>query len=169
MNRTEYADSLITRLRRHFDLEYKQTIDGVYFDIVGKYHQRNASYLINKDLEIYAFSNNEYLFYKDYDRAINADDIEKFYDFIRSNAGILIDRDEEHMESVITILIACDFPLDEETRKAIKKFKFHKSFKFGFEGWVNGKIIVLDPFAGEYYSNKYGRRIERNYIPQKTV
>lgn len=166
MNRVEYADFLTTRLKSNFDLEYKQTIDNMYFDIVGKYYQRSARYLVSKNLEIYAHQNNEYIFYKDYDRMVNLEDIDGLYDFVSSHVDKLIKVDDEHMESVITILVTCEFPLDEKTKKAIKKFKFYKSFKFGFRGWVNGKIIVLDPSAGIYFSNRYGRRIECNYIAQ---
>lgn len=163
MNSKDYADLLTRRLEKDFDLNYGNTIDNMYFDITGRYYQRNSRYFLSKNLEIYAQKNNEYLFFKEYERTVDEDDIDGLLEFLKRNVDDLIDQDDEHMESVIILLLSCSFPVKASTRSKIEKFKFYKSYKFGFNGWVNGKIIVVDPFQKKYISNKFGRRVERNY------
>lgn len=163
MIRTEYADFLTRKLEGSFDLEYERTIDNVFFDITGKYYRRSARYMISKNLEIYAQQNNEYLFFKEYSRTILDGDILDLHDFLKRNIDDLIEVNDDHMESVIILLLSCRLPVEDSTRRRIEKFKFYKSYKFGFNGWVNGKIIVVDPFSGKYISNKFGRRVEKNY------
>lgn len=163
MKAAEYADYLTRRLEGSFDLEYGKTIDNMFFDITGKYFSRSARYMVSKNLEIYAQQNNEYVLFKKYDRAVDEDDIDGLYHFLKRNVDDLIDLNEEHMESVVILLVSCRFPVEESTRRRIEKFKFYKSYKFGFNGWVNGKIIVVDPTNGKYISNKFGRRVEKNY------
>lgn len=163
MNRAEYADFLTRKLQGCFDLEYEQTIDNMFFNITGKYYRRSARYMLSKNLEIYAQRNNEYLFFKEYDRSLCEGDIDGLHDFLKRNVDDLIEVNDDHMESVIIFLLSCGFPVEDSTKSRIEKFKFYKSYKFGFNGWVNSKIIVVDPFSGKYISNKFGRRVESNY------
>ena len=58
-------------------------------------------------------------------------------------------------------LIIITDKIDEETKKAVKKTKLYKSYKFSFWGWSNFKLTVVE--MGEQaqnhgiYFNRFGK------------
>ena len=150
-----YIEVLKKKLERFYDLEENVSFDNITFDLFAIFNQKNARYFLLKELEYYSFDTNEYIFYKKIDDAI---DFTNFHNMVRNNLKDIIVVDKDHMSSIITILIEKSFPIDEETIKKIKKFKYHKSFRFGLEGWVNVRFIVIDPDLNKGYSNSFGKK-----------
>lgn len=166
MTQTDYFNFLVTRLRRFFNIHYKKTLSDVTFDIYGAFHQRNARYLVTKELEFYAFENNEYLLYKDHgEERITTETLGRYRELLAENYQEIIKTDEDHMESIIILLLTSTAPIEPRVARMVRRFRFHKSFKFGFGGWVNAKLLIYNPESGEYFGNKYGRRLEANFIP----
>ncbi len=46
------------------------------------------------------------------------------------------------MSSVLTLIIECD-TIEPELAKIVPKYKYKKSFKLGFNGWAELKIIIV--------------------------
>lgn len=166
MTQTDYFNFLVTRLRRFFNIHYEKTLSDVTFDIFGAFYQRNARYLVTKELEFYAFENNEYLLYKDHgEEIITTESLARYKDLLAENYLEIIKTDEDHMESIIILVLTTTAPIDKSVARMIRRFRFHKSFKLGFGGWVNVKLLVYNPETGDYLGNRYGRRLEANFIP----
>lgn len=164
MKNSEYMDKLEKSLMRYFDLEYDKKIKEFKFDIFGKFHQRSAKYMFLKEAEIYAFQTNEYIFYSMIDKSFSADKIKSYYDFLNENVDEIIDINEEHMSTIITFLFSTIDKPDEDTIKAVQKFKFHKNFKFGLRGWVDVRIFIVNPVTEDIYTNKFGRGEEKKFL-----
>lgn len=169
MKNSEYRDKLEKSLKRYFDLEYDKKIKDFKFDIVGKFYQRSSKYMLFREAEIYAFQTNEYIFYNMIDKSFNTDNIKSYYDFLNENVNELIDINEEHMSTIITFLFSTTDKLDEDTIKAVQKFKFHKNFKFGLRGWVDARIFIVNPLTEDIYTNKFGRGEEKKFLFNENV
>jgi hypothetical protein len=150
-----YIEILKKKLERFYDLEENVSFNNITFNLFAIFNQKNARYFLLKELEYYSFDTNEYIFYKKIDDAI---DFTEIHNMLKNNLKDIIIVDKNHMSSIITILIEKSFPIDEETIKKIKKFKYHKSFRFGLEGWVNVRFIVIDPDLNKGYSNSFGKK-----------
>lgn len=157
MNNIEYMDRLEKSLEGYFDLERDIAIDNVNFDLHGKFYQRSAKYMMLKQAEIYAFQTNEHIFYKKLDGRLNENEISFYHNFLKENVDRFLNVNNEHMSTIITILFSTTEELDESTIKAVKKFKFYKSFKFGLNGWVNARLIIVNPLTHKIYTNKLGK------------
>lgn len=159
---SEYKKNLIKKLERYYDIEEEITIDSYAFDLMATYSQRNAKYLLLKDFEYCSFNNNEYILYKKVkNKPIN---IETLNTFLKNNLKEIVSIEKNHMSSLVTFLIETSFPLDKETITAIEKFKFHKSFRFGLDGWVNAQLIVIDPKEEKGYTNAFGKKELEKYL-----
>lgn len=150
-----YIELLKNRLKSSFDLEEDKTILGKPFDLYGEFYVHNAKYLLTKKLKYHQTNINENIYFKEFNQKINSKDIKALHNFISKNAKELVTFRENHMETILTFIYQCDFPLDNETIKAIENFKFYKSFMFGFKGWTNTRLIVVNKKADNYYSNKF--------------
>lgn len=127
------------------------------FDFIARYNERNSAYALKKELEYYAFENNEIIFYEKLDHL----DEEKLMDIeniFYEGYEDYISKGKDHMATAMYYVIEVDSLPDEAVLRRVKKFRFYKSFRLGFEGWVNGSIIVIN--SGDNYgtSNPFGKR-----------
>jgi len=63
-------------------------------------------------------------------------------------------------------LITVDEPVDEELKNYIKKFKYQKSFLFGFRGWVVVRVVLVDLHNHEVTGSKEAKKDQEFYLPQ---
>lgn len=157
-----FKTSLKNKLEAYFDISKKPVeYSSITFDFIAKYNQRSAKYLLVKELEYYAFENNEYILYKKIDPSFNYNSLKHM---LKQNVSNIISIDQEHMSSTISFILEIDFPLDSEKIKTIEKFKFYKSFLFGLKGWVNARLIVINPAENKGFANKLGKKELPKYL-----
>ena len=163
MNSSEYLDKLKNSLTRYFDIELDKTICNKFFTLYGRYYTRNTKYFALKNIEVYSFTVNEYVLYNHYDN-VTPDHINKLMVYVKENVDDIIIRDKEYMSSGITFLLSSEKSIGKDTIKAVKNFKFYKSYSWGFKGWVNVKLILVDLNTNQAYSNALGRREKKRFI-----
>jgi len=152
---SNYIEILKEKLNRYYDLEENIIVGDLSFDLIATFNQKNARYLLLKELEYYSFDTNEYILYKKIDNEIN---FTGFEELLKNNIKDIITVNKNHMSSIVTILLETSLSLNDNEIKKIKKFKFHKSFRFGLEGWANVRFIVINPTLNKGYSNKFGKK-----------
>lgn len=157
----KYYEDLKTKLERYYDIEEEFKINNYNFDFLAKFNQKSSKYLLVKELEYYSFKNDEYIFMQDNVEDINFEMIDKILD---ENLDEILEIDKDHMSSVITFLFSTESNIKKEDIKKIEKYKFYKSFKFGFNGWVNVRIIVINPNEKNGISNKFGRKEVKKFL-----
>ncbi len=138
-----------------FDFYDNYVLDNKEFILYAKFYQRNAKYFGSKKLEIYSFSNNEHMFIYDVS-TFDYNEIKYIKEFLNKNVDSIVNPNDEHMSTVITMVIIAD-NISDEAKKMISKFKYHKSFKLGFNGWVNVKLIVILKDKDIAFENKFAK------------
>lgn len=166
MNNIEYLNQLKDNLTKYFDIELEKRIGSKRFSLYGRYYTRNSKYFALKKVEVYSFTINEYILYNNSSN-VNVDYINELKEYIKDNVDNIVIRDKESMSSGITLLISSDEDIDKETINAIKKFKFYKSYNWGFKGWVNVKLIFINIKTNQAYSNALGRREKKRFLLPK--
>lgn len=163
MNSNEYLNKLKNNLTKYFDIELDKSIGGKLFSLYGRYYTRNAKYFALKNVEVYSFIVNEYILYNDCN-SVNVYYLKELKEYIKDHVDDIVIRDKECMSSGITFLISSKEDIDKDTIKAIKNFKFYKSYNWGFNGWVNVKLIFVNIKTNQTYSNRLGRREKKRFI-----
>ena len=158
-----YKEYLKESLQAYFDIEENYELGQEKFDLYASFNQRNAKYMLLKNVEVYAFTSNEYIFHKKMESAISDAEILWIKAFIKENLDKIVSHDGEHMSSVLTFIFEGPMP-DEKTQKKIEKFKYYKSFSFGLKGWVNTKVMLIDPVQKDGITNKLGRQDLQRFI-----
>ncbi|MBA1333647.1 MAG: hypothetical protein HPY66_0040 [Firmicutes bacterium] len=162
MNFENYICSLKDRLSRYFDLQEGFEFEGMEFDLYAKSFVRNEKYILSKRFTIYGFENNEYCLIKCAEQ-VDDDAIDAFIDRIKSAVDRFIIPHEEHMSSIVTGVLVVGHTPGRQLINKVKKFKFHKGFAFGFKGWADIRLILVDLSTGEVVTNKKGRDVEKFY------
>lgn len=160
----DYINQIRGKLERYFDIFDNFELDDRVFDFYARFNQRNAKYVLTKSAEVYAFTNNEYVFYKNIPSNFNDSIFNEIYGFLNRNINEIVSIDDDHMSSSISLIFETNRELDKEIIESIKKFKFYKSFKFGFKGWVNCKLIVIDNSSNQVYCNKIAVKSLKQFL-----
>lgn len=161
---TEYKDRLAESLKAYFNVYYDKAICNFKFDVYGEFNQRTAKYMLTKEAEIYAFKNDEYIFYKELEEQPSLEFIKYIHKFLDENLEDILNVDNEHMSSIITFIISSNNNPDYDTIKAIQRFKYHKSFALGFKGWVNVRLIFVNPETQDIFISKFRRREGKKFL-----
>jgi hypothetical protein len=131
-------------------------------DLFARSFIRNERFIASKKLTVYAYENNEYCFIKK-NKTISKESFSQFTDFLKGAVNEYVTPHGEHMSSVITGIVVLEDDPGEEMRKQFKDFKYHKSFAFGFKGWVDIRLILVVLDKGEVITNKKGREVQQFY------
>lgn len=158
----EYKAYLRTSLERYFDIEDNYQVGNHHFDTYANFNQRNAKYMLMKKYEMYAFQNNEYVFHKKFE-SFGPEELEWLQEFFDTHIDDIVSYDSEHMSSTVTLIIESQMP-SKEIQKKISKFKFYKSYSFGLKGWVNAKVILIDPTINSGIGNKLGQKSLKRFL-----
>lgn len=159
-----FEQTLRKKLETYYDLEDDFSIAGKPFDFLARYNQRNSKYVVKKNIELYAFEYNEYIFYKKLDKIFTYEDLNDVKNLITKHYDEVINVSEEHMTSVITFIFETEIPKDQKLIRSIEKFKLYKSFKFGLNGWINVGIVLINPEDNKGLSNKYAKKELKKFL-----
>lgn len=153
-----FEEKLREKLNKYYDFENQKKVGSFTFNFLAKYHQRNSKYVLKQSNEYYAFENNEFILFKKLDHPFTETSLDEIKQFFEESAASLIAVDEDHMSSVVTMVIETALPTDLSLVKKIRKFKHYKSFRFGFKGWIHGGLILINPSEERGLSNKFSKK-----------
>jgi hypothetical protein len=164
MDYSEYKAKLKDSLEAYFDVCLDKKLIDRKFDIYANFNARNAKYMVSKKAEIYAYKSNEYVFYKNLNESIHKGFSKKIKEYFLNNTNELFNLDEEHMSSIVNVIFTTTGGITEEIIKEIQSFKLFKNFSFGFKGWMNTRLIVIDLNSNEIYTNKFGKKEGEKFL-----
>ncbi len=149
-------DKLQSSLSHMFDFYDDYRVGETVFPLYGKYYARSARYFAVKKAELFAYSNFEHLFYYLVAGQLSETVFDSLCATLLDHVDTLVKPNDEHMSSMLTLIIECDTITTELSRR-ISKYKYRKSFKFGFYGWVQLKIMVVVKAEKYAIENKAAR------------
>jgi hypothetical protein len=162
MDIDNYLNIIKGRLESNFDLIWDYTIDNYEIDLFGRFNMKSEKYILTKEAVIDTMENNEYLFIK-YINDLNKAYLEDYIKLLIGSIDKLIEPSRDHMSSVITGVLVLDNRPDEEIIRTIEKFKYQKSFSFGFKGWVDIRLILVIMNENHIITNKKGKEVREVY------
>ncbi len=159
-----YKEKIKERYSRIFNIEENYEYGDTNFDIFASLNMRNEKYFASKKITIYAFENDEYCFLK-YFKSIDQKSIDNIIDILKRNIKDYVDPHHEHMSTTISGIIVVDRLEDVNLIKKIERFRYQKGFAFGFKGWADIRLILVDLHDNKVITSKKANKVVRFYQP----
>ncbi|MCF6466779.1 hypothetical protein [Clostridium sp. Cult2] len=162
MDFNDYLLTIEKRLEKNFDTIRNYTINDYNINLFAKYNIRTERYILTKKTVIDAMENNEYCFIKFFEN-FDKYHLRTYTDFLIGIIDILVNPNKEHMSSTITGVIVLENKPSSDIVNAIKNFKYHKGFAFGFKGWADIRLILVTINDKYIVTNKKGKEVSKVY------
>lgn len=164
MEKMEFLEKLMPVYENYFDIEKdfqitdSNYVNGYVYPVMASFHSKSEKYMLVKSAKIWAHENHEYAYFVLDDLL----DVEKFNELTQSTldyALSLVKPNNEHMYTYVTMVFICNNINNDNLIKEIKKKKFHKSYKFSFNGWCDLRIVAVDLSKKAIYTNSKGKEL----------
>ncbi|QSQ07771.1 hypothetical protein H0A61_00087 [Koleobacter methoxysyntrophicus] len=167
MNFKEYKIVMRERLMRYFDVEEDYYFGGDYIDLFASSNIRNEKYFAVKNIKIWGFENNEYCLIKHFDKRIDIEIVKDYQGLLKDAISKFVNPHDEHMSSIITGVMAVECFVPEDVLNTVTGFKYSRSFCFGFKGWCDLRLILVDLINNKVYGNKKAKEVMGFYLPER--
>jgi hypothetical protein len=164
MDYGRYLENVSEKLKYNFDFIENINYEDIEFSLTAKSNIRNERYVGSKKTVIYAYENNEYCFFKTIDN-VSSVQIDKIAKVLKKAADEYVEPSDEHMSTTFTGIIVTKEPINSQLEEKIKKFKYQKSFKFGFHGWASVRLIVVELSTGKVIGSREAKKVSKFYKP----
>lgn len=154
-----FKEQLMKGYNSYYDTFESYECLGFNFDFMAKYYQRNSKYMAIKKMEYYAFSNYEEVYYKHY-KSFNSQALSEINAFITSYLNHFSPTDEDHMETLLTVIASTDERVSSDLKKMVAKLNPSKSILWGLKGWIKVKLILIDS-QNDITTNKFGQNDQK--------
>lgn len=150
-------DRLLAAHETWFDVSRDYAFAGRMFPGYAEFHSSAERYVLVKRAKLWEVNAHEYLFFEVADR-LTASLFEELVVFMTTEALAKVQLNPEHMTSYLSLVIIAD-AVDEGLRKTVKKTRFRKNFKLGFEGWADLRVAVVDLATSSIVTNAMGKEL----------
>ena len=148
-------DEVLTRLLVAHETWFDVSRD--YLFGYAEFHSAAEKYVLSKKAKLWGVNAHEYLFFEVTQR-LTADVFAELVEFMTTRALDKVETNPEHMTSYLSLVIIAD-EVDADVVRAVKKTRFRKNFKLGFEGWADLRVAVIDLSASSVITNAMGKEL----------
>ena len=149
------VSQLLLAFSHHYDTQQNYYFAGETFAGYGEFHSRAEKYVFVKKAQIWAAEAHDYLFIQ-YMPCLTVSALQALIALLQTQGINKIQPHPEHMQSSLTLIVLTD-RADDDSLSLCRKTKFHKSFRFGWYGWANLRLAVLDKTAQTVMTNRAGK------------
>lgn len=151
MNTADYLDRLLAKYSGTFDIYQPYVINGKEYPAYGYFFSHTEKYVLVREVNLWSSDSYEHILFIETDEITEAH-INEAYTVIKEYMEPVLVRKGEalpapnHMYSYLTIAILSQNPVSVPVKKAVKRFKFEKGYKFNMRGFSQARIIcaVMD-------------------------
>ena len=164
----EKLEKLLKAYAYYFDVERDVEVEGGSFSATADYHFREENYVATRAHTVYASEQHEY-FYFYLTEHLDLETLKKEIDLSREAGAKKVNPHGEHMFSYVTLVILAD-TIDEDAKKALKRYRYRKNFWLTLRGWMEYHIAAMETSSMTFLSNPAGKEarknLERNFQPK---
>ena len=152
-----YVEMVKERLTAYFDFETVPELLKDKAQVFARFTQTDEKYFLNRRMNLYTVNNHQYVAVGEFDHVTDQD-----LQAVFTSMQTLIESFgsfENTMSTDYTFTLVSRQPVDGVTiEKALVGMKYHKSFNFGWRGWADLGLIVVDLSNERVYANRYAQK-----------
>lgn len=168
MNSADYLNRLLLKYSGTFDIYQPYTILGREYPAYGYFFSHVEKYLLTRRANMWSADSYEHVLFADPTELTEAH-LEEYRQAIAEYIEpVLVLKGEKlpapnHMYSYITIAVVTKKALSPELKKAVKKFRFEKSYMHNIRGYSQARIAVASMEDEKVCVNSMGRTLKKMY------
>ena len=155
------ATEALERLLRSYVQYYDILREGVEppFTAEAVFHTHDTQYVLLKSAAISEAESHEYVFFATAE-SMDLADVTVLDETAWTRGMARVKPHKDHRNSDVTLVILADHNAPE-AMAAIKKFKHYQSYRLGFQGWSNYRVIALETSTGTLAHNRLGQSLKK--------
>ncbi len=127
---------------------------------ICEFFEHGEKYVLSKAANLWSADCEEFVYLFDMEH-LSREEFEKCRDFAHEDGMKRAHIGPGHMYTYITPVFICD-TCDEDARRALKKCRIYKSFRFSLHGWMDFHTAVLEVSDNNRITtNSSGRCVEK--------
>jgi hypothetical protein len=168
MNSADYLNRLLLKYSGTFDIYQPYMIMGREYPAYGYFFSHVEKYVLVRKANMWSADSYEHILFADPEELTDGH-LEEYRQAIAEYIEpTLILKGESlpepnHMYSYITIAVVTAKALSPEIKKAVRKFKFEKSYMHGIRGYSQARIAVVSMEDEAVCVNSMGRSLKKMY------
>ena len=168
MNSADYLNRLLLKYSGTFDIYQPYMIMGREYPAYGYFFSHVEKYVLVRKANMWSADSYEHILFADPEELTDGH-LEEYRQAIAEYIEpTLILKGESlpepnHMYSYITIAVVTAKALAPEIKKAVRKFKFEKSYMHGIRGYSQARIAVVSMEDEAVCVNSMGRSLKKMY------
>ena len=160
------------------------TGDAKEFPLYGHFNVDNSRYVLSKKAKLWEANCQEHLFVDVLDGCNDVDagnlacdeSASKAKDYLNHLDKLLKETIEpelvrhgekyppaNHMYSYITVVLITEKPLDSEFAKAVKSYKFNKTYKFNIRGYMDTRLVLVSTADKTVITNRAAADLKKAF------
>ncbi len=157
MSTDEVLDALLPLFGNYYNVNTEEPDEPFAAEAVFTSH--NEQYYLIKAAKVADVDINEYVYFAKCD--LLSDDVLSGFDQTAWERGLShVVPSSSHRNTDVTLYVIAD-RIDDNTKKSVKKMRHYKSWKFGFWGWSNYRLVAIECSSGKAYYNHQGRSLKK--------
>ncbi len=155
-------EEAVSRLLKSFEAYYNITrYEDAEMPIVARceFFEHSEKYVLSQKAELWSSDGEEFLYLIEIPH-LTLPLYEQMRDYVHKDGMERIHVGAGHMYSFLTPVFVCD-TCDEDARKALKKCRIYKSFKFSLHGWMDFHTAVVEISTGKITTNRSGHTVAK--------
>ena len=155
------TDEMLSKLLPLFEDYYNVNTENVCepFAAEAVFQSHNEQYYLIKAAKVADVDMNEYVYFVKCDTLTASSFTE--YDRLAWERGLAMAKPGHgHRSTDVALFIVSD-DIDEEAIRLIKKTRHYKSYRFGFHGWSNYRLVAIGCSKSKAYYNHQGKSFKK--------
>ena len=157
MSTDETLSALLPLFKNYYNVNTTDVREPFIAEAVFESH--NEQYYLIKAAKVANIDMNEYVYFAKCD-VLGADDLRIFDETAWERGLARVNPSYDHRSSDVTLIIVAD-RIEDDIRKRIRKTRRYKSYKWGFNGWSNYRLVAIECSTGKAIYNHHGRSLEK--------
>lgn len=168
MKAADYLDQLLQKYSGTFDIYQPYVIHGKEYPAYGYFFSHTEKYVLVREANMWSADSYEHVLFiraQEVDQAL----IREAYALVRDYMEPVLVRKGEalpaqgHMYSYLTISLIAEKPLSKQMKKAVRRFRFEKGYRFNVRGFAQAHIVCATMEDEKVYTNYAGRKAAKLY------
>lgn len=155
------SQSTLEKLLHSFERYYNVRTDDLAapFSATAEFHSHSEQYFLVKSARLAEVDSNEYVYFIE-EKELSPSRFSELSSLAWERGLAGVRPHSTHRNSDVTLIIISE-KIAPDTLRQIKKCNLHKSYKFGFYGWSNLRIMAYETSTGRTVTNRYASDLKK--------
>lgn len=153
-----YLEKVLAAFRRYYTVKTGDEVQKP-FDAEAEFASHTEEFFLVKSAKLSEFDSREYVFFSQVQ--VLSEVLLQDFSVKAWEAGLKnVHPFWGHRNSDVTLVVLAQ-TVEGGILKAVKRLRWHKSYRWGFLGWSNFKLVVKEISSGRVFCNRFGYELKK--------